>query len=310
MTAPRTVLPTGATALEVVLDTTFPRGWGALADSAEPWATSRDAAMLPWLAQQWQVAQFAPYFDTAEALLDEAVPWLMERGTAAGAVRALRWIGFEQARVEEDGPYLHIHPGRLPAPHEVARIAHVVRASMPAHVALYRIVHGLDLRPIVLDSGPAADVGLLGGYSGVIDPDTGVVLSFGRSRAASTASPLQAAPAGRRTHRRMDISRYDDMPVLDTWRLDSRLLQAVAGGLRKQRSNTTSAPPLGGGAHLRRAVHVAAAPQALTAAPSAAGRRVRMAMAPVQISPPRRWGGPWGGPWRTPIYFINRYTKD
>lgn len=310
MTVPRTVLPSGSTTLEVVLDTTFPRGWGALADAAEPAATGRNSAMRPWLAQQWQVAQFAPYFDTVDALLEEAVPWLMERGTAAGAERALRWIGFAAARVEEDGPYLHIHPGRLPTPEGVRQIVHVVRASMPAHVALYRIVHGLDLRPVVLDAGPPLDTGLLDGYSGVFDPEHGVVLSFGRNRAATTTAPMQAAPAGRRTNRRMDISRYDDQPVLDTWRLDSRLLQVVAGGLRKQRSNTTSAPPLGAGTFRRKPVRNAVAPAALRAAPTAAARRLRVALAPVPVSPPRRWGGPWGGPWRTPIYFINRFRKD
>ncbi|WP_160018256.1 hypothetical protein, partial [Raoultella sp. 18093] len=107
------------------------------------------------------------------------------------------------------------------------------------------------------------------------------------------------------------VSRYDDMPVLDTWRLDSRLLQAITGGLRKQRSAATSAPPLGGGIALRRSVRVAIAPRLLPAVGAVVmGHRRRCATAAVPVSPPRRWAGPWGGPWREPIYLINRYTKD
>lgn len=310
-TVRRHILPPNASALERAIDETVP-DWDRIADAfAPPGAGGELPGFAPWLAAEYELAEFAPYFPTVQELIAEGLRWLFERGTLAAALRALRWIGFPDARIEEQRAYLHIHCGRLPEREEVRRIVHVVRASLPAHVALYRLVHGLDRRPVVLDAGPRLDVGLLDSYSGVFDAENSVVVSFGRNRTTRAPSPLQQAPVGRRTTRRIGVSRYDDMPVLDTWRLDSRLLQAITGGLRKQRSAATSAPPLGGGIALRRSVRVAIAPRLLPAVGAVVmGHRRRCATAAVPVSPPRRWAGPWGGPWREPIYLINRYTKD
>ncbi|WP_287806152.1 phage tail protein [Diaphorobacter sp.] len=299
----RTILPTGSTELERVIDTTFPRGWAALADSADPLAMAGDTSVLSWLAVQWQVAQFAPYIATVEELLDQAVPWLMERGSAASLRRALGWLGYTAVNIDEAGAWLHIDVGQVPSQQDIAAIVHVVRESLPAHVRFYRIFHGHDVRPIVLDRGPALDVGMLDGYSGVPGAH-GLLESFGIRRGgtlpAATAKHLRGAP----TQVRVSVARYDDMPVLDAWHLDSRVLAATSGGVMELAMFATTAPPAGGGVRVR-SQSVARATAWTAPAPMCAATLTTAHQAAEPVHPPRHWGGPWGGPWREHFQLIS-----
>ena len=101
----RHILPPQSTSLERAVDETMP-AWGHMVDAIEPTSVRADPQFQPWLAVQWQVAQFAPYFPTMEALLAEAIPWLMERGNAASLRRALGWLGFHSVVIDEDGAWL------------------------------------------------------------------------------------------------------------------------------------------------------------------------------------------------------------
>lgn len=292
----RTILPTGSTELERVIDTTLPRGWAALADSADPSATGRDARLLPWLAQQWQVAQFAPYFATVEALLEEAIPWLMERGSAASLRRVLRWLGYDDVTIDEDGAWLHLDLGRPVTAQELADVVKVVGASLPAHVRFFRVFHGHDLRPIVLDKGPALDAGMLDGYSGVLG-DAGLVESYGvRAGGTLAASPL-GRPHGAATQIRVSVSRYDDIPILDAWRLDSRVLAGVSGGVMELTTYTSNAPTPGAGTAWLSALPAGVAPW-IAPAPVIARTDITADLGTEPVHPPHRWGGHWGGPWR------------
>lgn len=299
----RTILPTGSTELERVIDTTFPRGWGALADSAEPLAMAGDVRVMPWLAVQWQVAQFAPYFDTVEDLLAEAVPWLMERGSAAGVRRALGWLGYTGVTLDEAGAWLHIDVGRpLTAP-DIAAIVHVVRESLPAHVRFYRIFHGYDVRPIVLDRGPALDAGMLDGYSGVLGQN-GVVESFAIRRGRTLPPAPIGQPQRASTAVRMHVARYADVPILDAWRLDSPVLAAVSGGSMALNMRTSNTPDAGAGWRVSSRSIARASPW--TPPPPVSFATAHSARhAAVPIHPPRHWGGPWGGPWRDHIQRIS-----
>ena len=274
-----------------------------MADAIEPARVRADPQFQPWLAMQWQVAKFAPYFPSVDALLTASLPWLLERGTAASVVRALGWVGFAGSKVDEDGAYLHINLGRPATAEEMARVAHVVRASLPAHVHFYRVFNPLnDVRRIVLDRAPGMDTGMLDGDSGVMGPD-GVKLSFGeRSGATLPAAPADALPAIS-THQRVGLIRYDDMPVLDAWRLDSHVLMGVSGGVMELFRSTTTAHTPGGGALATAEARASAAPWVATE-PVAAGAAAHISTAPEPISPPRRWGGPWGGPWRQAFLLI------
>ena len=101
----------------------------------------------------------------------------------------------------------------------------------------------------------------------------------------------------------MGLIRYDDMPVLDAWRLDSHVLMGVSGGVMELFRSTTTAHTPGGGALATAEARASAAPWVATE-PVAAGAAAHISTAPEPISPPRRWGGPWGGPWRQAFLLI------
>ena len=298
----RTLLPPQSTPLERAIDQTFPQ-WDALADAFTVPSVGEPEQFAPWLAAEYELAQFAPYFPTTAELIEQGLQWLFTRGTAASVVRALGWVGFAGSKVDEDGAYLHINLGRPATAEEMSRVAHVVRASLPAHVHFYRVFNPLnDVRRIVLDRAPALDTGMLDGDSGVMGPD-GVKLSFGeRSGATLPAAPADALPAIS-THQRVGLTRYDDMPVLDAWRLDSRVLMGVSGGVMELFRITTMDHTPGGGALATAEARASAAPWVATE-PVAAGAAAHISTAPEPISPPRRWGGPWGGPWRQAFLLI------
>ena len=298
----RTLLPPQSTPLERALDQTFPQ-WDALADAFTVPSVGEPEQFAPWLAAEYELAQFAPYFPTTAELIEQGLQWLFTRGTAASVVRALGWVGFAGAEVDEDGAYLHINLGRPATAEEMARVAHVVRASLPAHVHFYRVFNPLnDVRRIVLDRAPGMDTGMLDGDSGVMGPD-GVKLSFGeRSGATLPAAPAGALPAIS-THQRVGLIRYDDMPVLDAWRLDSHVLMGVSGGVMELFRSTNTAHTPGGGALATAEARASAAPWVATE-PVAAGAAAHISTAPEPISPPRRWGGPWAGPWRQAFLLI------
>ena len=298
----RTLLPPQSTPLERALDQTFPQ-WDALAAAFTVPSVGEPEQFAPWLAAEYELAQFAPYFPTTAELIEQGLQWLFTRGTAASVVRALGWVGFAGSKVDEDGAYLHINLGRPATAEEMARVAHVVRASLPAHVHFYRVFNPLnDVRRIVLDRAPGMDTGMLDGDSGVMGPD-GVKLSFGeRSGATLPAAPADALPAIS-THQRVGLIRYDDMPVLDAWRLDSHVLMGVSGGVMELFRSTTTAHTPGGGALATAEARASVAPW-VAAESVAAGAAAHLSTAPEPISPPRRWGGPWGGPWRQAFLLI------
>lgn len=298
----RTLLPPQSTPLERAIDQTFPQ-WDALADAFTVPSVGEPEQFAPWLAAEYELAQFAPYFPTTAELIEQGLQWLFTRGTAASVVRALGWVGFAGSKVDEDGAYLHINLGRPATAEEMARVAHVVRASLPAHVHFYRVFNPLnDVRRIVLDRAPPLDTGMLDGDSGVMGPD-GVKLSFGeRSGATLPAAPADALPAIS-TQQRVGLIRYDDMPVLDAWRLDSHVLMGVSGGVMELFRSTTMAHTPGGGALATAEARASVAPW-VAAESVAAGAAAHLSTAPEPISPPRRWGGPWGGPWRQAFLLI------
>ena len=298
----RTLLPPQSTSLERALDQTFPQ-WDALADAFTVPSVGEPEQFAPWLAAEYELAQFAPYFPTTAELIEQGLQWLFTRGTAASVVRALGWVGFAGSKVDEDGAYLHINLGRPATAEEMARVAHVVRASLPAHVHFYRVFNPInDVRRIVLDRTPRLDTAMLDGDSGVMGPD-GVKLSFGEhSGATLPAAPADALPAIS-TQQRVGLIRYDDMPVLDAWRLDSHVLMGVSGGVMELFRSTTMAHTPGGGALATAEARTSVAPW-IAAEPMAAGGATHISTTPEPISPPRRWGGPWGGPWRQAFLLI------
>ncbi|WGG48835.1 phage tail protein [Rugamonas sp. DEMB1] len=238
------LLPSNATPLERALARAAPRAaLDALADAPaglrRPQASC--GALAPWLAAEWQLAEFAPYFDSTAALIEAGLPWLRQRGTAASVKRALSWLGY-QATLEEEGPWLQIDPGDAYAQLRVDAVAQLVRASLPAHARLYRMYHGYDLRPLRLDGGRLDDA-LLDDDSGVLVD--GIKLSFAARRGGVADLPGEV-PGHARTDTLCAVVPYDDRMMLDTWLLDSELIadgRFIMGQLVTGTTADTAAAP-------------------------------------------------------------------
>ncbi|PZP30442.1 MAG: phage tail protein [Roseateles depolymerans] len=296
------LLPPQATGLERALVQIAPR-WEGLAELAANLEANRPAAFAPWLAAEYGLAQFSDLFDTLDELLAQGLPWLFERGTAASVRRVLAWLGFDASvRIEEDDAYLHIDLGRVATANEIERIAQVVRASLPAHMRLYRVFFDFDLRPVRLDRGPALDAGQLDDDSGVWLGDTKA--SFAELRAGQADQPMLEAIDRAIVARRTTLLPYDDRPLLDAWRLDSHVLVDTYGGLAELFAGQCNAPqpgdPLRANGEGRGGIAAWLGAEALLSTTV-----MRSGRAPTAVLPPRSWTGPWTGPWR-PFIDSNR----
>ncbi|MFG5777723.1 phage tail protein [Comamonas sp. J-3] len=220
MASNRALLPPNATRLQRELAQLHTLGWADMAAQVEP-AADPDV-LQPWIAQQWQISQFDRYFADPRGLIEAGLPWLRERGSAAAVKRAMGWLGYTGVLIEEDGARLHINPGAEVSLAQLRKVVHVVRASIPLHVRLYRVYYRFDRRRLRLDAYPGLDNGLIGRDSGVsVDIDGDVVLaSQGQFFTVEAQRPGNAnvqAQAG--THWLQEVRRPDVMR-LDAWRLD------------------------------------------------------------------------------------------
>ena len=291
MTARRSILPPNATALERAIDQAAP-AWDGIADAFTTPAEGEAASFAPWLVAQYHLAQFAPYFDSVDALLSAGLPWLLERGSAAATQRALAWVGFSDAVLDERGARLHINLGRAATAAEISRIANVVRATVPAHVQFWRVFHGYDRRPVRLDGQQRLDQGLL-------DDDSGVWIDV------ATGEPLDVAMesyVGR-------VNR-NDKPVLDSWRLDSRVMAVESGGLGVLESSEAHAYqriPCEGAApgvvSIERIEWSAPPPQGM------ATERTALELPPA-LPQPQGWEGTWGARRWRPLFIESKSTES
>lgn len=109
------------------------------------------AAFMPWYAAEYGLAEFAPYFESVPELVSEGRPWLFTRGTAASVLRALAWVGFDAAKVEESWRPL-AHQSWVAKPRrKCSGLPTSCAHPMPAHVQFWRVFHGHDRRTLRLD---------------------------------------------------------------------------------------------------------------------------------------------------------------
>lgn len=299
-TDPRTLLPTGSTALERAVDLAAPR-WQGLVAAVRPLAGGHPEPFKPWLAAEWALADFARYFADIDQLLAAGLPWLFERGTAAGVKRALAWIGFAQARIDEDGPWLHIDLGRAATDAELARIVHLVRATVPAHVHFYRVYWAWDLRPIWLDARPPLDAGILDNESGIIvelDGQDPIKASFGERHAEIVPRP---ATAGIQLHivaRLGQRAQRIDTGLLDAWSLDSVLSLVAIEATTTHHPAMVPAHGLGAGQLSSMPAVYMQLPAPPPRAHLSAGTGVLSSAAERPLPYPRSWTGGWDAdPW-------------
>lgn len=308
----RHILPPQTTALERAVDQTVP-AWDWMAESCSPAALRRDAQFLPWLAVDWQVAQFAPYFDSVQALLAATLPWwLMRRGSPASVRAALAWLGFDKSALDEDGPWLHLDPGRMVSDADLRAVAHVVRASLPAQVRFYRVFHGWDMRPARTDAAARLDDGLLDDDSGVfvdVSPyGLPVKLSQGEGNIAAAAAPPAAGVQAAHARWHASTITYDDRPILDAWRLDSFVLIDSSGGATQLHTALSGAAALLPALWLLPAEVTSSACAWAAPAPRHARTLTASAIAARPHEDARVWSGGWDAQsWRPAFY--SRYTE-
>ncbi|MCL1962464.1 MAG: phage tail protein [Desulfovibrionaceae bacterium] len=309
----RHILPPQTTPLERAVDQTLP-AWDWMAESAAPAAVRRDPEFVPWLAVDWQVSQFAPYFDSVPALLSSAIPWLMQRGNPASVRAVLNWLGFDGIALDEDESWLHLDLGRLVQDAELKPVAHVVRASIPAHVKFYRVFHGWDLRPIRTDSGRLDDA--------LLDDDSGVwvdVWPHGNHikvsqgelwrRPAVAAPPLGVATAQTAVTSSRVIR--DDLPLLDNWRLDSQILVDVTGGATGLQSTYVPAFPRLQAVCLPPVEVTDTAAAWLPGAPATAQAGAHVNASNRANDDARAWSGAWDStPWRPSFQTRTTVTEE
>ncbi|MFZ6732468.1 phage tail protein [Undibacterium sp. Ji42W] len=220
------LLPPNASELERNLVRIAPRAdLDAAADAPANIASTMPAAFQPWLAAEWNLAQFSLHFASNAELITAGLPWLLERGSAASVVRALSWLDYDQVTIEEDEFLVHIDPGTTAAALDLARIRQVVNASLPVHSRFYRLYHGLDLRAGRLDA-TSFDQCLFDDDSGIWsgDPATdGVKLSFGETHIGIVNALPALAPIAAHRPRQLNTIVDDSMMQLDSWVLDSEI---------------------------------------------------------------------------------------
>lgn len=311
----RSILPTGSTALERAVDQAVPL-WDALANAAEPPSTRASEAHKNYLAAQWGLGPLAPYFGDVDALLAGGIPWVLERGSAASVKRALGWIGFPHARIDEDEAWLHIDTGRVFDDDDLRRMAALVRASIPAHVHFYRAYHVWDVRVLRLDSAPPLDGAALDDDSGIWVDVPGQQPVKG-SQAQSTQSMANRPGTGRiahATHAIAPASAWNPHTVLlDAGALDSQAetgLQHACTARHVSRPGAWQQRPPGPGLH--GAIYSTVALHRLGSDRTAHAIRARIgARAPTPFAQEQRtWqSGTWDSSrWRTPIH--HRTTEE
>jgi len=256
----------------------------------------------PWLAAEWFLSDFAPYFDDARGLIAAGLPWLRMRGTAEAVRRALSWIAYS-ATIEEDGARLHLDPGSPTAPARLADIKLLVGRSIPAHVSFYRMYHGYDIRHLRLDRSRLDDA-MLDDDSGLIVDD--IKLSFASRHAASL--PLDDEPL-----RHASLPVYstllwdDDSWRLDAWRLDSEIVIDSTGRMISVTCQVLDEPD---------DEPVIVSPYDVLGSETIIddlddtplAKRSDFAAFALPDFARRRWTGPWSEPWREAI--PSRFTEE
>ena len=294
------LLPPNATPLERALADTAPRALlDTLADAPARLQSELPDALTPWLAAEWFLADFARYFPDAHALIAAGLPWLKVRGTAAAVKQALAWIDLT-ATLEPDDARLQLDPGTAFASDNLADIRHLVDASIPAHVQLYRLYHIYDLRHVICDRSQLDDA--------VLDDDSGiwrdgVKLSFGTRTARLVDPESPVIPMGMLPAASTSIS-DDNSWRLDAWPLDTDILLDSVGGQIGTIGATLDLEP---DADIWLWVETFMA-RVMTdvADPDIADRLDRCAAAmPSEV---RGWAGAWSGHWREPI--PSRLTQE
>lgn len=288
------LLPPNASALERAVINAAPR---AELDAAIPAIANvlhtQPDSFKPWLAAEWNLSQFARYFNNEAELIHQGLPWLFERGSLAACLRALGWLGYAGAGIEEDDNLIHLMPGQAEAALDLARISQVMTASLPAHSRFYRMVYGRDLRAAKTDSS-RFDGALFdddsGNWSG--EPGLSVKLDFLITRTQACAAYRQ--PAATAAYRQANVKIVsDDLSLrFDSWVLDSVVVPLSIVSIAEVKTSLINPP----NHHQNKPAHRAAKTAVLATALPQIKSVISRSTACQQITVLPRYG--WRDKWR------------
>lgn len=290
----RDILPSNATALERGVDKSLPQ-WEALADAVEPASMARQPEWIAHTAAEWQLVQFAPYFDNVADLLAAGRTWRMRRGSPASVRQALGWLGYDAITMEQDGFLLHIDPGRLVSNEDLLHLARVVRASLPLHERLYRLYHGEDRRALRYDGATRLDDALWDNDSGGwidLDGEDPVKLAQFQRRTTLSQSPKNTVFTVMPLGIRNTVVTSADAMTYDAWAYDSEVMRDVSMG--STGITSTIAPQY---KRLPPAVLSTEGRLTICEAPQAGsiafGAGQSFGLAPIPLDNTRTWRGSW-----------------
>ena len=220
MIQPEHLLPSNATPLERALSQTTDSlaHLGVLSDHLRDFKTQPGDALLPWLIWEYGLSELLPYLPDPRLAIRDGIRWQRLRGTPAALSTALAWVGMS-ATVEQEPPGTHfsefqLDPGQvLDTNQAIANLVAIARLSAPARSRLSRLVHGYDLRRMLLDDSRLGE-SLLSDNSGVLWMDGKTQLSFGRVRNFALP-PHSATTQTAREAVRFAVARLIDRYLLD-----------------------------------------------------------------------------------------------
>lgn len=147
---------------------------------------------IPWLILEYGVAWVQEWIADPRTALTEGLAINRLKGTKAGLLKALGWLGYDNVTVREaDRPGIHfpeyqVDPGvDIRNLTELCRIASVAKYVQPVRSRLRRVFHGYDIPAFRLDHSPL-DAHILDNYSGIVFDElsvcgskrTGLIVSF------------------------------------------------------------------------------------------------------------------------------------
>lgn len=153
------------------------------------YARPLDITVAPWLVLEYGLGPIADFFDTIEDLIDQGRAWQRIRGTPEAFHTAMRWIGYPNAAIEDQGGHRrrrwHLYQcamGELPGASEGPRLAnaeYLGEISDPARSEFFRGHHGYDVRVMRWGGGRFGNT-IWGDSSGVRLDGGSVKWSHGR----------------------------------------------------------------------------------------------------------------------------------
>lgn len=188
MTTDISLLPPNATQQERDIETAM-RAGVALRAAIDLIRTAKENPpddFVLWLVYEYGLAELLPYIADPRIALNEGLAWQRLRGTPESLAIAFPWIGLPTAAVDEESATgvhwyeYQVATGKVLTVAEIKQLFGLATISAPVGTRLSRMYYGLDLRRAIYDETAWSDGSLWSADSGVIDPDTGVIISFGR----------------------------------------------------------------------------------------------------------------------------------